>query len=122
MPRVHEELAAMGAIASGGVVASVNGEVVRAAQDLLLTTQSWPRWNANAKTLPRREALIYRNGRSPIDVRGKIAILVDDGLATGSTMRTAVTALRQKGPARESSLPCPWAPASTCTRIAVDCR
>jgi putative phosphoribosyl transferase len=47
--------------------------------------------------LERRERA-YRGGRLPLDVRDKIVILVDDGLATGSTMRAAVAALRQRGP------------------------
>ncbi len=48
--------------------------------------------------LARREA-IYRGGRPPRDVRGKTVILVDDGLATGSTMKAAVAALRRQEPA-----------------------
>ena len=50
--------------------------------------------------LARRE-IIYRDGRPPSRCGGKTVILVDDGLATGSTMRAAVTALRQKQPARD---------------------
>src|SRR5438105_4909519 len=42
----------------------------------------------------------YRGDRPPADVRGKIVILVDDGLATGSSMRAAITALRMLRPAR----------------------
>ncbi len=41
----------------------------------------------------------YRLGRAPLDLRGRTAILVDDGLATGATARAAVTALRQQGAA-----------------------
>ena len=51
------------------------------------------------KELKRRERA-YRGNRSEPDVRGKTVVLVDDGLATGSTMRAAVEALRQKGPSR----------------------
>jgi putative phosphoribosyl transferase len=91
----HEELA-MGAIASGGVVV-VNNEVVRALR-ISSDTVTAEVENERAE-LTRREA-IYRCGRHPLDVRGKIVILVDDGLATGSTMRAAVAALRQKEPAR----------------------
>jgi len=54
---------------------------------------------AELRELERREAE-YRGGRPPLDVRGKTVILVDDGLATGSTMRAAVAALRRLGPAR----------------------
>src|SRR5579859_7247151 len=49
--------------------------------------------------LERREQA-YRGGRPPVDVAGRTAILVDDGLATGATMRVAVAALRQREPAR----------------------
>src|SRR5260370_10005003 len=89
----HEELA-MGAIASGGVralnqdVLSYIGipdeEIDRVAADEL-------------RELERRERL-YRGARPPLEVRDRIVIVVDDGLATGSTMRAAVKALRQKGP------------------------
>jgi predicted phosphoribosyltransferase len=47
--------------------------------------------------LARRETA-YRQGRPPVDVTGKTVILIDDGLATGSTMRAATLALRQLGP------------------------
>jgi erythromycin esterase-like protein/predicted phosphoribosyltransferase len=49
--------------------------------------------------LARRERL-YRGGRPPPDVQGRTVILVDDGLATGATMRAAILALRQRHPAR----------------------
>jgi predicted phosphoribosyltransferase len=51
------------------------------------------------RELERRERA-YRGDRPPPDVRGKTVILIDDGLATGSTMRAAAAALRQQGPAR----------------------
>jgi predicted phosphoribosyltransferase len=51
------------------------------------------------RELVRRERL-YRGERPPIDVRGKSVLLVDDGLATGSSMRAAVHALRRLGPDR----------------------
>ena len=91
----REELA-MGAIASGGVRV-INRDVV----DELDVP---PRVIAEASTreaneIARREAA-YRGGRAPLDVRGRTVLLVDDGLATGSTMRAAVAALRELGPAR----------------------
>ncbi|HEY3788819.1 MAG TPA: phosphoribosyltransferase [Urbifossiella sp.] len=91
----HEELA-MGAIATGGVRVlnehviaqlGIPVEVIDAAAE------------EESRELARRERE-YRDGRTPPDVRGQTVILVDDGLATGSTMRAAVRALRRLGPAR----------------------
>jgi predicted phosphoribosyltransferase len=91
----REELA-MGAIATGGVRV-VNPEVVRALglpREVLDAAAA-----AEQRELERRERA-YRDGRPPPDVRGRTVILIDDGLATGSTMRAAVAALRKLGPAR----------------------
>jgi predicted phosphoribosyltransferase len=91
----HEELA-MGAIASGGVRV-LNEDVVRAlgiSEDVVATVAA-----EELQELKRRERA-YRGNRPAPDVRGKTVILIDDGLATGSTMRAAVAALRQQGPAR----------------------
>jgi predicted phosphoribosyltransferase len=91
----HEELA-MGAIASGGV------RVLN--QDVLDQLRIAPKWvdavaAQELEELTRREAA-YRDGRPAPDVRGKTVILVDDGLATGASMKAAVAALRGRGPAR----------------------
>ena len=91
----HEELA-MGAIASGGVRV-VNPGVVQALEIPEQVIEDVAA--AELRELERRERA-YRDDRPPPDVRGKTVILVDDGLATGSTMRAAATALRQQGPAR----------------------
>jgi putative phosphoribosyl transferase len=109
-----EELA-MGAVAMGGaeyidedVVGSfhisreVIDEVVRAARI----------------EMARRE-LAYRGERPPVDVRGRVVILVDDGIATGSTMRVAVAALRKLGPARVI-VATGVAPASTAKLLAAE--
>jgi putative phosphoribosyl transferase len=91
----QEELA-MGAIASGGVRV-LNEPVVRMlglSEEEIQRVEREERWE-----LQRRESE-YRAGRPPLNVRGKIVILVDDGLATGSTMRAAVAALRRLGPDR----------------------
>jgi putative phosphoribosyl transferase len=107
----HEELA-MGALASGGVVV-VNDEVLRA---LKISTETVAaEVESERQELTRREA-VYRGGRHPLDVRGKTVILVDDGLATGSTMCAAVTALRQKEPAR-IIVAVPIGAASTCAEF-----
>jgi putative phosphoribosyl transferase len=91
----REELA-MGAIASGGVRV-LNEDVMSELQ----IQQQWVDVVAarELEELRRREAA-YRDGRSAPDVRGKTVILVDDGLATGASMRAAVAALRKLGPAR----------------------
>ncbi len=90
-----EELA-VGAIASGGVRV-LNEDVMRALPNADQLIES-----VTAKEtieLERREQT-YREGRSPPDLRDRIVILVDDGLATGATMRAAVAALRQRGVAK----------------------
>lgn len=89
----REELA-MGAIASGGVRV-LNDEVVRRLEITEEVVASVAR--REEEELRRREDA-YRGGRPPLDVTGRTAILVDDGLATGSTMRAAIAAVRQKGP------------------------
>lgn len=91
----HEELA-MGAIASGGLRV-LNDETVR---DLGIPREAIDAAEAGEwRELARRERL-YRGARTPPDVAGKTVILVDDGLATGSTMRAAALALREGRPAR----------------------
>ena len=89
----HEELA-MGAIASGGAWV-LNDDVVGALgiPDHVIQAVA----ARELQELERRERL-YRGDRPPLDVRGRTVILVDDGLATGSTMRAAVAALRRLGP------------------------
>src|SRR5207302_345843 len=91
----YEELA-MGAVATGGV---------RVLNDQIVERLGLPEYVIDAvaarehQELARRERL-YRGGRPPPDVRGRTVILVDDGLATGATMRAAIMALRQLQPAR----------------------
>jgi len=90
----HEELA-MGAIATGGMYI-VNEHVVHmlAIPDSVIEEVA----EREQKELERREQL-YRDDLPPPDVRDRTIILVDDGLATGSTMRAAVAALRKQHPA-----------------------
>jgi predicted phosphoribosyltransferase len=91
----YQELA-MGAIASGGTRV-LNDEVV---QELHVPLQAIKAVAARElRELQRRERA-YRDDRPAPEVRGRIVIAVDDGLATGSTMRAAVAALRRLGPAR----------------------
>jgi putative phosphoribosyl transferase len=91
----HEELA-MGAISTGGVRV-LNEDLVnelRIPEDVIDAIAA-----VELKELKRRE-LAYRGSRPEPDVKGKTVILVDDGLATGSTIRAAAQALRQQQPAR----------------------
>ena len=90
-----EELAA-GAIASGGVRV-LNEDVMRALPNANEIIESLTA--SETKEVERRE-VSYRDGRPAPDLRGKTVILVDDGLATGATMRAAVKALRQRDVAR----------------------
>jgi putative phosphoribosyl transferase len=87
----HEELA-MGAIASGGVRVLNERVVNEVGIDAPEIEAVADRERAE---LERRERA-YRGERDPIDVEGKTVIVVDDGLATGATMRAAITALRDR--------------------------
>jgi len=110
----REELA-MGAIASGGLLVLdrhlinslgiSNSEIQRAVA-------------AELRELDRREAA-YRGGRGPPELTGKTVILVDDGLATGSTMRAAALAVRERRPARVV-VAVPVAAAQTCDEFRDD--
>lgn len=108
----HEELA-VGAVALGGVVV-LNEDVVRALgirpEDIQRIT------DREGRELARREQ-VYREGRPPPQVTGNTVILVDDGLATGASMRAAVLALRRRDPAR-IVVAVPAAPQSTCQEFA----
>lgn len=106
-----EELA-MGAIASGGVRV-LNEEVVRGSQ--ITHDQIERAATAELAELRRRE-IAYRGHTGAPDVKGKIIILVDDGIATGSTIRAAVLALRQQEPAR-IVIAVPTAAADSCIML-----
>jgi putative phosphoribosyl transferase len=106
-----EELA-VGAIASGGVRV-LNQDVMRALPNADETIES-----VTAKEtaeLERREQS-YRNGRPAPELRDRIVILVDDGLATGATMRAAVKALRQRS-ATKIVVAVPVGPPDTCREL-----
>jgi putative phosphoribosyl transferase len=104
----QEELA-MGAIATGGIRV-LNEDVVRMLNIPPRVIDSVAA--QEARELERRERL-YRGDRPAPDVTGRTVILVDDGLATGSSMRAAVAALRQKNPSR-IVVAVPIAAAATC--------
>lgn len=89
----QQELA-MGAVASGGI-ALVDARLIQALrisdEDIGAVVER------ETAELHRREEA-YRAGRPPLDVRGKTLLLVDDGVATGASMRAAIEALRSQGP------------------------
>ena len=108
-----DEEIAMGAIASGGVRVlnadivdglDISSEVIDAVAD------------AEQKELERRERA-YRSDRRPIDVEDRIVVLVDDGLATGSTMSAAVEGVKRHNP-RRVVVAVPIASPATCEEIA----
>lgn len=110
----HEELA-MGAVATGGVRV-LNDQVVRGLgiPERIIDAVA----ERERQELARRERL-YRGDRPPPDVRGRTVILVDDGLATGSTMMAAIKALRQQEPA-SIVVAVPTASAETCEALRDD--
>ncbi|MGI8551935.1 MAG: phosphoribosyltransferase [Dehalococcoidia bacterium] len=106
---------AMGAIASGGVRV-LNPDVVDA---LSISKETIDAVTAKEQQELERREQAYRAGRAAPFVRGRTIMLVDDGLATGSTMRAAVRALRQQDPAR-IVVAVPTAAAQTCRELEVE--
>jgi predicted phosphoribosyltransferase len=92
---LHPELA-MGAIASGGVRV-LNQDII---DELRIRPDEIERVAGAEERELRRRELAYRDGREPAQVRGRTVVLVDDGLATGASMRAAIEAVRQMGAAR----------------------
>jgi putative phosphoribosyl transferase len=84
----------IGAIASGGI-RILNREVMR---ELGVGIAMAEAITARERIDLARRELQYRDGRPAHDVRGKVVVLVDDGMATGSTMRAAIAALRERSP------------------------
>lgn len=107
----HEELA-FGAIASGGIHI-IDQEVVDAVG--LSPVEMHQALTHARQELDRRERL-YRADRPPLKLKGKTVILVDDGIATGSSMRAAIAALRKADAAR-IVVAVPVAPENTCHRL-----
>ena len=112
----QEELA-MGAIASGGILV-IQPDVVHA---LGIPQSTIDAVAARERLEIERRELAWRAGRAPVRLPGRTAILVDDGLATGSTMRAAVRALRslEAGSApRRIVVAVPVAARATCDELA----
>jgi putative phosphoribosyl transferase len=107
----HEELA-MGAVASGDVVV-LNEDVLSA---LGLDEDDVARAASREGREVRRRELAYRGDRPPTELQDRIVIVVDDGLATGSTMRAAIRGLRKLGPKR-LVMAVPIAAPSTCEAL-----
>lgn len=110
----QEELA-IGAIASGGVIV-LNDELVRQTG---ITRQAIDRVAAAESTELERRERLYRGVDGGLSPRGKRVIVVDDGLATGASMRAAVTALREAG-AAHITVAVPVAARETCEQLADD--
>ncbi|HLI86133.1 MAG TPA: phosphoribosyltransferase [Bryobacteraceae bacterium] len=107
----HEELA-MGAIASGGVKV-LNDNVVRS---LRISPEDIAKETAKQQEELERREREYREGRPALAVAGKTVILIDDGLATGASMKAAIIALRQRR-ARRILAAVPVASPRTCEAI-----
>jgi predicted phosphoribosyltransferase len=107
----HEELA-MGAIASGGGIC-FNRDVI---EDLKPPFRAIRAVAARELREVRRRERAYRGERPRPELRGRIVILVDDGLATGATMKAAVAAVRRLEPAR-IIVAVPTAAPSTCAEL-----
>ncbi|MDR9390570.1 MAG: phosphoribosyltransferase family protein [Trueperaceae bacterium] len=107
----HEEYA-IGAIASGGAKTVDEAAVVRLGIDAATLADLEARERAE---LGARERRFGADGERP-DVRGATVVVVDDGVATGATMRAALAALRRRGPARVV-VAIPLAPADTLARL-----
>ena len=108
----HEELA-MGAVASGGSLV-VNDDVVRHLRIGQAVIDAVAR--AELEELDRRERL-YRDRRARPEVKDRTVVLIDDGLATGSTMKAAAQVIRQQSP-RRLIVAVPVAAQSTCESLA----
>jgi predicted phosphoribosyltransferase len=110
----HEELA-MGAIASGGVRA-LNTSVI---QQLRISQSVIDQVAAREGEELRRREQLYRGDKASLNTSGQTVILIDDGLATGSTMKAAVAALRRQNPAK-IIVAVPTAPSETCEDLQRD--
>ncbi|MBD2197881.1 MULTISPECIES: phosphoribosyltransferase [Calothrix] len=107
----HQELA-MGAITSGGIRV-LNSDVINS---LAITSQTINQVAADEWQELQRRDRVYRGDRPPLNVKNRTVILVDDGIATGSTMLAAIALLKQQEPHR-IVVAVPVAPPDTCEKI-----
>lgn len=110
----HEELA-LGAVASGGVRA-INRSVV---DSFGIPPAAIEAITAGALDQLEQRERLYREGTEPLSAAGKTVILVDDGLATGATMRAAIAALRSVAP-KWIAVAVPVAPSDVCARVRLE--
>lgn len=92
----HMPELAVGALASGGVQL-IDDSILRAVK---MSQESVDRIIARERTELERRESVYRGTRSPAEVQGKTVLLIDDGVATGASMRVAIAALRRRAPAQ----------------------
>jgi predicted phosphoribosyltransferase len=109
----QEELA-MGAIASGGMIA-LNEDVLRAHH---VTERKFTDVAERERQELERREREFRCGRGPLEIAGRTVILVDDGLATGASMRAAIRAV--KGRARQVIVAVPVGAKSTCHELTAE--
>ncbi len=107
----QEELA-FGAVATGGVRV-LDQELI---EGVGISQRQIEEITRKVRAELERRERVFRGDRPPLYLQGKIAILIDDGIATGSSMRAAINALRQHRPARVV-VAIPVAPLSTCHRL-----
>ncbi|GAA5532765.1 phosphoribosyltransferase [Deinococcus aluminii] len=107
----YEEVA-MGAIASGGVRV-LNEDVVRRAG---VTPQALAAVEKREEAELNRRERAYREGRTPAPIQGRTVLLIDDGIATGATLRAGLKALRALSPARVV-VAVPVAPPEVCRAL-----
>ena len=110
-----EEELAMGAVASGGARV-LNADVIR---EFNISDAKLADAVAREEAEIQRREQLYRPGREPLDVAGLAVILVDDGLATGATMRAGIAALRKLG-ASQVIAAAPVGAASTAQQIGAE--
>ena len=104
---------AMGAIATGGI-RILNPRVV---DYLDISDETIEKVTARERHELQRRERLYRGNQTPLDIRGRTVIIIDDGMATGSTMRAAVRALRRQQP-RKIVVAVPVGTRETCDSFA----